>query len=291
MTIRATTRPIVLLGDPVAHSFSPLIHNTGFRIQRLDYVYLACRVSRGALPDAVAGLRALGFAGANVTIPHKEAMLALVDQCTPRAQAIGAINTVICHTDAQGAVTLTGDNTDVIGFLEPLRPLADRLTGAEMVVLGAGGAARAVVYALLTEFRPSRLTIVARTRTRAEMLAINLAACDIRQALQIVSWNEATPVIRRARLIVNATPLGMHPHVEVSPWPRPSDFSPGQIVYDLVYNPVQTRLLREAADRGALTIDGLTMLIGQAAAAYQQWTGQELPRQAVQAALQPLLQG
>ncbi len=291
IAIRATTRPIALLGDPVAHSFSPLIHNTGFRMQHLDYVYLACRVPRGALPDAVAGLRALGFAGANVTIPHKEAMLALVDQCTPHAQAIGAINTVICHIDAQGAVTLIGDNTDVIGFLEPLRPLADCLTGAEMVVLGAGGAARAVVYALLTEFRPSRLTIAARTRARAEAMATDFAIYDTRQALQIVSWNEAAPAIRRACLVVNATPVGMHPHVEASPWPHVEDFSPGQIVYDLVYNPVQTRLLREAADRGATTIDGLTMLIGQAAAAYQHWTGHTLPRQAVQAALQPLLQG
>ncbi len=290
VSIRATTRPIALLGDPVAHSFSPLIHNTGFRAQGLDYVYLACRVPKDALPEAIAGLRALGFAGANVTIPHKEAVRPLLDRCTPRAEAIGAVNTIVCRTEASGAVVLIGDNTDVEGFLEPLRPLADRLSGAEMVVLGAGGAARAVVYALLTEFRPTRLTIVARTPARGEALAADFAAYDTRRALQVMAPDEAAPAVRSARLIVNATPVGMHPHVEASPWPHAEDFGPEQIIYDLVYNPVRTRLLREAATRGATTIDGLTMLIGQAAAAYRQWTGRELPREAVQAALKPLFQ-
>lgn len=291
VAICATTRPIVLLGDPVEHSFSPLIHNTGFRAQCLDYVYLACRVPKEALPRALMGLRALGLAGANVTIPHKEAVHTLLDWCTPRAAAIGAVNTIVCQSDAQGATVLMGDNTDVEGFLEPLRPLADRLTGSGMVVLGAGGAARAVVYALLTAFQPARLTIVARSRTRAEALAADFADYDTRQALGLASWEDAAPAIRRAQLVVNATPVGMYPHVEASPWPYADDFFPGQIVYDLVYNPVQTRLLREAAARGATPINGLTMLIGQAAAAYQQWTGHALPREAVWTALQPLLQG
>ncbi|SHK61895.1 shikimate dehydrogenase [Rhodothermus profundi] len=290
VAIRATTRLVVLLGDPVAHSFSPLIHNTGFRIQGLDYVYLACRVPQDALPEAIAGLRALGFAGANVTIPHKERVRALLDQCTARAEAIGAVNTIICRPDAQGAVELIGDNTDVEGFLEPLRPLTPRLTAAEMVVLGAGGAARAVVYALLTAFRPTRLTIAARTPARGDALATDFAAYDSNQALQVVPWDKAAPFIRTARLIVNATPVGMHPQVEASPWPHAEDFAPEQIVYDLVYNPIQTRLLRAAARRGATTIDGLAMLIGQAAAAYQQWTGRLFPREAVQTALRPLLQ-
>ncbi len=291
VAIRATTRPVALLGDPVAHSFSPLIHNTGFRTQGLDFVYLACRVPKDALPGAIAGLRALGFAGANVTIPHKEAVRPLLDRCTSRAEAIGAVNTIVCRPKAAGAVELIGDNTDVVGFLEPLQPLTDRLMAAEMVVLGAGGAARAVVYALLTEFRPTRLTIVARTPARGETLAADFAAYDTHRALQVVSPDKAAPAVRSARLIVNATPVGMHPHVETSPWPHPEDFGPGQIVYDLVYNPVQTRLLREAAARGATPIDGLRMLIGQADAAYRQWTGHELPREAVRAALQPLFQG
>ncbi|AEN72093.1 Shikimate dehydrogenase [Rhodothermus marinus SG0.5JP17-172] len=290
VSIRATTRPVALLGDPVAHSFSPLIHNTGFRTQGLDYVYLACRVPKDALPEAIAGLRALGFAGANVTIPHKEAVRPLLDRCTPRAEAIGAVNTIVCRADGSGTVALIGDNTDVEGFLEPLQPLADRLTGAEMVVLGAGGAARAVVYALLTEFRPTRLTIVARTPARGEALAADFATYDTHGALQVAAPDQAAPAIRSARLIVNATPVGMHPHVAASPWPHAEDFGPEQIVYDLVYNPVRTRLLREAATRGATPIDGLTMLIGQAAAAYRQWTGHELPREAVQAALKPLFQ-
>uniref|UniRef100_UPI000AC5BCFC shikimate dehydrogenase family protein n=1 Tax=Rhodothermus marinus TaxID=29549 RepID=UPI000AC5BCFC len=107
---------------------------------------------------------------------------------------------------------------------------------------------------------------------------------------QVMAPDAAAPAVRSARLIVNATPVGMHPHVEASPWPHAEDFGPEQIIYDLVYNPVRTRLLRQAATRGATTIDGLTMLIGQAAAAYRQWTGRELPREAVQAALKPLFQ-
>lgn len=286
MFIDARTIPVGLLGYPVAHSRSPLIHNTAFRAQGLNYIYMALPVAPPNIAEAVAGLRALGFAGSNVTVPHKQAVLPLLDTLSPAAEAVGAVNTIVCRR-AEETVTLYGDNTDIAGFLAPLHAHTDALQGTSMVIFGAGGAARAVAYGLLTTFRPQRLTLVARTRARAERLAADLAPYDARNALQVTPSSEARPAVRDARLLVNATPLGMHPHVDGTPWPDAADFSPGQLMYDLVYKPEQTRLLREAAARGARPIGGLEMLIQQAAASYVQWTGHEMPLGTVRAALHP----
>ncbi len=283
MTIDAHTRLVTLLGDPVAHSRSPQIHNTGFAHHDINAVYLATRVRSEALPGAVAGLRAMGALGANVTIPHKQAVLPLLDELTPRARAVGAVNTITRTRD--DPPTLRGDNTDVPGFLAPLKPRADRLDAAPMLILGSGGAARAVAYALLTAFAPERLTLAARSPDKAERLAADLAPHDPGEALHVVPLADAGPAIRTSRLVVNATPVGMHPDPNETPWPARDDFSSEHIVYDLVYNPRETRLLREAEARGATPIGGLAMLIGQAAAAFEQWTGQPLPPERVRSAL------
>lgn len=273
----ARTRLALLLGEPVAHSLSPLIHNTAFRALGLNAAYLAARVAPEALGEAVAGLRALGMMGANVTIPHKRTVRPYLDGLTPEADAIGAANTITRLDDG----TLHGDNTDAAGFLSGLD--ASAMRGTDALVFGSGGAARAVVYALLTALRPTSLTIAARTTDRAEALAESFVRFDERGALRVVPLAEAP--VRRSRLVVNATPLGMHPDVEATVWPNADDFGPDHTVYDLVYAPAETRLLREAAQRGASTIDGLAMLIGQAAAAFEQWTGQAMPADAVRAAL------
>ncbi len=285
MPIDAHTQLAVLLGDPVEHSFSPLIHNTAFAAQDVNAVYLARRVAPDDIAAAVEGLRALRLLGANVTLPHKQAVVPLLDAVSPQAEAVGAVNTIVCDEDAHGRLTLRGDNTDVDGFLEPLEPHADRLQGAEMLVFGAGGAARAVVYALLTACSPARLTLAVRTPAKAEPLARDLAAYDANDALEIVPMQEAGQALRASTLVVNATPLGMHPHPEGTPWPDADDFGAEQIVYDLVCNPRTTRLLREAGARGATTVGGLAMLIGQAAAAYRQWTGRTMPVDVVRQAL------
>ena len=283
MHINAQTRLVTLLGDPVAHSHSPLIHNTAFGAQDVNAVYVATQVAPADLAAAVEGLRALRFRGANVTIPHKQAVHPLLDTCTARAEAVGAVNTIVCRDDG----TLHGDNTDVPGFLAPLQSLPERdwLRGTEMLIFGAGGAARAVAYALLDAFRPTRLTLAARTPAKAERLTADLAPHDARSALRIVPMGAASSAAQASALIVNATPVGMHPEPERTPWPHPTDFAPEQIVYDLVYNPTETRLLREAAARGATTLGGLEMLIQQAAAAYAQWTDQAMPVDTVRAAL------
>lgn len=268
---------VVLLGVPVERSLSPTLHNAAFREQSVDAVYLACRVEAGRLGDAVRGLDALGATGANITIPHKEAVVAHCASVSPEAEATGAVNALV-----RGHAGWIGHNTDVAGFLAPL---AGRdLTGLDATVLGAGGAARAVVYALLSAFAPSRVTLASRRPEQAERLAADLAPHDPIGALSISPLSEAPS----ARLVVNATPLGMYGMEDQTPFPR-ADLGAGQIAYDLVYRPRETRFLREAATSGAETIGGLPMLIGQAGAAYRLWTGRDFPmdtaRQAALAAL------
>lgn len=285
MPIDAQTQLVTLLGDPVAHSMSPRIHNTAFRAQDVNAVYVATRVIEADLSAAIDGLRAMHFWGANVTIPHKQAVLPLLDVVSPRAEAVGAVNTIVREASDDGSSTLRGDNTDVAGFLAPLQPYGSRLQNAEALIFGAGGAARAVAYALLIEVNLSRLTLAVRTPAKAEPLVRDMTAHASGTTLDIVSMADAGPALRASTLVVNATPLGMHPDVDRTPWPSSDDFSAAHVVYDLVYNPTTTRLLHEAEAQKATTIGGLEMLIGQAAAAYEQWTGRPMPDDAVREAL------
>ncbi|NBC16665.1 MAG: shikimate dehydrogenase, partial [Bacteroidetes bacterium] len=252
----------------------------------LDVAYVPLAVPPEALDDAMTGLRALGVLGANVTIPHKQAVVPHLDALSPQAAAVGAVNTIVREEAADGTVRLRGDNTDVAGFLAPLDSFAEALTGAEMLIFGAGGAARAVAYALLTTLAPARLTLSARRPAQAERLAADLSAYDPEGALQAIALDDAAAAVRSSRLLVNATPLGMHPHTDGTPWPSAEDFSDEQIAYDLVYNPETTRFLHDAAARGATTIGGLAMLIAQAAASYRQWTDRAMPLDVVRAALE-----
>ena len=286
----ARTQFVTLIGNPVAHSLSPAIHNAAFREHGLNFAYVALKVEEDDLPAAVAGLRALGFAGANVTAPHKQSVIPELDAISAQARAVGAVNTIVRRVSRE-SVRLEGENTDVAGFLAPLLEHAGHIRSASVTVLGSGGAARAVAYAVLTTFAPRRLTILARTPERAERLAADLAGFDETSALNVLPLREgegAREAVRRSSLVVNATPLGTHPNTDRTPWEYAGDFSPEHVVYDLVYNPRYTRLLREASDQGAATIDGLEMLIGQAAAAYALWTGREMPTDVVREALRPL---
>lgn len=280
--IRASTRPVLLLGDPVEHSLSPALHNAAFRAQGLDRVYLACRVASRQLGDALRGALALGAVGANITVPHKEAVFADINKhpdwtMSEAAKATGAVNTLIRTTKG----LWHADNTDVQGVVEPLTPHVAALSGREAVVLGAGGAARAVVYALLRRGVVGRVTVAARRPKQAERLVEDLERWSGTTALCATSWSEAP--VASARLVVNATPVGMHPHAGTTPWPG-GTWRPEHIAYDLIYRPSPTRFLREAAAAKATTIGGLSMLLGQAAVAYQQWTGRVMPRDVARAA-------
>ncbi len=290
MKIDARTRLVTLLGYPLGHSLSPEIHNTAFQVQDINMAYLCMEVHPDRLKQAIDGFRAARFVGSNVTIPHKQAVYRLVDTLSEQARAVGAVNTIVSQFDENGEVeSLYGDNTDVHGFLVPLVPFADPLSGSEMVILGAGGAARAVAYALLREYQPAALTIVARNTTKADQLANDLSPYDKRQALRVASFADAHTAVQQSRLLVNATPVGMHHSADQTPWPEANAFSPDQVVYDLIYNPEQTRLLKDAAGRGAKTLGGLEMLIQQAAASYQQWTNQQMPLDAVRQAVRTRL--
>lgn len=288
MNTDAATEVVTLLGDPVEHSHSPTIHNAAFRAQGVNAVYLATQVQPEALEAAVAGLRALGFMGANVTVPHKEAVRPFLDTVTDRAAAVGAVNTIVRDEQADAPDILRGDNTDVQGFLTPLeKEVGSALDGESMLVFGAGGASRAVVYGLLAQYSPEQVTIVARRPAQAEALASDLAEYDTKGGLRVSTFETAGPSVRASRLVVNATPLGMAPdHRQQTPWAKADDFGPEDVVYDLVYTPEDTRFLREARAQGATTIGGLDMLVEQAAAAYTQWTGHEMPRDAVYNVLQ-----
>ena len=269
-------KPIFLLGHPVSHSRSPQIHNPSLQKQGVDAMYLLADVAPENLPDAVAGLRALGAMGANVTIPHKEAVLPLLDDCSDRARAVGAVNTLVCTTQADGSVHLWGDNTDVPGFLDPLAPQWAALRGQPAVVLGAGGSARAVVYALLTEVQPSHLTMVARTVSRGNAIRSQLGPYT-GDTLMDVQAELTADVMASARLIVNCTPVGMHPNEGLSPVPS-NAWQSHHIAYDLIYNPTETRFMKDARAGGGMVIGGMPMLIAQADYAYRHWTGQPLDR-------------
>lgn len=264
--ITASTELVVLLGDPVGHSLSPVIHNAAFAEQALDLVYLAHAVASGALPHAIDGLWALGARGANVTIPHKRAVLGLASEATETARTLGAANTLRRGDDGWVA-----DNTDVEGFLDPLRIHRQRVSGHPVAVLGAGGAARAVVYAVLRDLSPAHVTVLARRPDQADQLAVDLGAHgDVRVAAM-----DDREAVRSAALIVNATPVGMDGNA--TPLAGLSMLHDRHVVYDLIYRPAQTPLLKAAESRGAETINGLPMLLGQAAASYRQWTGLAFP--------------
>lgn len=275
--IRASTGFAALLGDPVSHSLSPALHNAAFVEQGLDFVYLACAVGADRLAGAMDGLWALGARGANITIPHKREALAHVAEATPIAEALGAANTLV-RTEAGWRA----DNTDGAGFVAPLNAHRQRLADAPVVVFGAGGAARAVIYAAAVELQASKITIAARRPEQAERLADDLRPVTGATRLMATSFAEASAAVREATLLVNATPLGMGDGQ--TPWPKAEAFHDGQIVYDLVYRPMRTPLLEAAASRGATPIGGLPMLIGQAAAAYRQWTGRDFPEAVARAA-------
>jgi shikimate dehydrogenase len=257
----------VLLGDPVDHSLSPVLHNAAFREQRLDLVYLALRVDAADLTGVVTALGAIGAVGANVTVPHKLGVVGCCDHLTAEARLTGAVNTLAWTTEG-----LLGDNTDAAGLAEAVVADAAAVPGEPWVVLGTGGSARAVVVAAARVGCP--VTVVGRRLDAAEELADLARQAGAPDAAFLdVADASVTEVVRKARTVLNATPLGMAGESLPEPF---LDLRTGQDAYDLVYGR-PTPFLSAARAAGAGAHDGLGMLIGQAAVAYRRWTGQDPP--------------
>ena len=271
-----------LIGWPVEHSQSPAMHNAAFAAAGLDGRYVLLPVAPERIAEAVIGLRALGFRGANVTVPHKQAVIPFLDALTPEARAIGAVNTIVVQKDG----ALLGTNTDAAGFWEDLRAQNVILSPTEKtMVLGAGGSARAVVYALASHDIP--VQVLARRPEQATNLVTSLQEhLPATAQLSAHAWPQIRQLAPQTRLIVNCTPVGMSPHTNATPWPDALPFLPQHIVYDLIYNPRQTVLMAQARAAGARAHHGLGMLVRQGARAWTLWTGQTAPVAVMQAALQ-----
>ncbi len=259
-----------LIGWPVGHSHSPAMHNAAAAALGLNMAYVPLPVPPGRLDDALRGLVALGFRGVNVTVPHKEAVLPAMHAVYPAARVIGAVNTIVISSGQ-----LIGLNTDWSGFLGDLESHRLALYGRDCLVLGAGGAARAVAYALLR--RGGRVSVAGRRPEQAERLAADLGAAFPEAATLLTGALDDAPrlaAVLDAPILINATPLGMAgENVALSPWPDGAPFPPGAFVYDLVYNPPQTRFMAMAAAAGVRTANGLGMLVQQAAEAFEVMTG------------------
>lgn len=260
------TKNLGVMGWPVEHSLSPAMQNAALEKAGLDYAYIALPVPPENLEKAVEGMRVAGFCGWNVTIPHKTAIVEYLDDMDSSARMIGAVNTVV---NVNGR--LKGFNTDAAGFLRGLEQSKFDVAGKRTVLLGAGGAAKAVIWGLC-QAGASSIAIGVRNPEKAELLA------DIfRDHVDVKVFNWETEgfheALRAAELLVNTTPLGMEPKVDGMP-PIELNLLPKEaMVYDIIYTPAETRLLREAKSLGYSTVNGEYMLAGQGAEAFRMWTG------------------
>ncbi|MEV5112790.1 shikimate dehydrogenase [Peribacillus frigoritolerans] len=253
-----------VMGDPIAHSMSPDIHNDAFEKENIEAVYHHFHVTKEGLNDAVKGMKALGIEGFNITIPHKTSIIPFLDEVDELALAIGAVNTVVNKNGR-----FIGYNTDGKGFF---KSLCDEISGdikaKKTLVIGAGGAARAIYFTLVKE-GVKQVDIANRTKERAAQLVSDCPYDKVSKALSII---EAEESLSQYDLIIQTTSSGMSPELDHSPL-KVDQLKTGAIVSDIIYNPLQTKLLREAEEKGAETQNGLGMFINQAALAFEIWTG------------------
>lgn len=276
-TITGHTGLTALLGSPVAHSISPLMHNEAFRLLGLDYVYLCFDVKEDSLSDAVAGLKACGIRGFNLTMPNKNKIVEFLDELSPAARLIGAVNTVV---NDHGR--LIGYNTDGMGYMQSVKDAGFDIPGKTITVMGAGGAATAIcAQAALDGVK--EIHIFARRTSRFWERTQNLAD-TINATLPCSAYlheNEDRTALKNAvdksALLLNATSVGMAPNTEASIITDSTLFRPDLIVSDVIYNPRETKLLRDAKAAGCRTFNGMYMLLYQGAEAFRLWTGKDMP--------------
>lgn len=268
--IDANTKLCALIGNPVGHSLSPALHNAAFREMGLNYAYLAFKVED--LAKAVAGIRALGIKGVSVTIPHKVQVMEYLDEIDATAREIGAINTIL-NIDGR----LQGYNTDSSGALQALTDAGIAFAGKKILILGSGGAARAVAFGLAAHSSIKLLTILGIIEDELKSLQGDLAKKgELAISAELLSQSVLEKVVSDADLVINCTPVGMHPEVDRSVIPL-GLLQKGQVVFDVVYNPLKTKLLREAKEAGCRVISGVEMFVNQAATQFELWTGEKAP--------------
>lgn len=275
-TITGHTRLAALFATPIRHSVSPMMHNTAFQELGIDAVYLAFEVGNEGLPQAIESMRNLEMIGANLSMPNKQLAMDYVDEISEAAQMIGAINTI---TNEDGK--LTGHNTDGIGFMRSLTDAEVDVIGQKMTIIGAGGAATAIIVQAALD-GVKEIAVYNRKDDYYEAIQKTLAMIAERTGclIQLHDLQDETSLqvdVEASVLLVNATGIGMKPMDDLTPIQDFSVIRPDLAVYDVIYNPRETKFLRLARERGAKTHNGLGMLLYQGAAAFEKWTGQEMP--------------
>jgi len=265
--ITGKTKLLGVIGDPIEHSLSPIMHNAAIAQMKIDFAYVAFRIRSSDLETAIAGFNAVDLQGFSVTIPHKQAIIPLLSDITDVAKAIGAVNTVWKNDRGW-----SGTNTDIVGFIAPLKDRSWHQSIA--LILGSGGAARAVV-AGCAELGFAEIHVVGRNAEKLQ----DFAKTWTLNSLSVHTWDQLSEILPQADLVVNTTPIGMSPQVDQSPLSeeQAEQIRSTAIAYDLIYVPNPTRFLRQAQQRGAEAIDGLEMLVQQGAAALEIWTQQAVP--------------
>ncbi|MDT3424904.1 shikimate dehydrogenase [Paenibacillus forsythiae] len=266
-----------VIGSPISHSKSPVMHNAGLRALGIPGAYVPLHVEQDKVKETIEAIRTLNFRGINVTIPHKLAVIEHLDRVDPAAEAIGAVNTIVNDNGI-----LTGYNTDGIGYVRSLKSEAvSELSGRRIMVIGAGGAARGIIDALLQE-QPSSVVIVNRDEEKAKRLA---GSWSSRGDIKGVGLDQIQGYIGGTDILINTTSVGMHPHVDDMPI-DPDIIPEGIVVSDLIYNPLYTRLLLESRSRrGCIIHSGVGMFLYQGAYALEYWTGLPAPIEAMREAL------
>ncbi|MGB6066722.1 MAG: shikimate dehydrogenase [Desulfomonilaceae bacterium] len=269
--VTGATQLVGIIGNPVAHSLSPAMHNAAFQSLGMDWLYVPLPVAPHNLAEAIRGLPALGFRAVNVTVPYKERVVPFLDKVSADASAIGAVNTITVRSDG----SLTGENTDWAGFLCHLKEIGFDPSGCTAVILGSGGSARAVAYALVSN--GAKVAVCSRNAETAGAIVERLTKPGLKGFIETWTLQRLQELDHDVDLIVNTTPLGMAPRIDYSPWPEGTSFPKCRMVYDLVYNPSRTRFMEQAHDAGVEATNGLGMLVHQAAIAFSLWTDKPAP--------------
>ena len=266
--ITARTNVLCVIGHPIEHSMSPIMHNAALKELSLDYVYVAFNIPPNDLKKAVLGFKMFNIKGINVTIPYKETIIPYLDEIDPLAEKIGAVNTI-----KNEGKYLIGKNTDASGAKRALLDAGCEITGKKALILGAGGAAKAVSFAISEDL--DAVYIANRTEKRAIKLAKDLTnKTTIKAVGKNMSINTLKNLVNDVDILINTTPLGMYPDIEASPISEEMLHN-DLFVFDIVYNPLETRLLKEARKIGCKTLGGLDMFVNQGALAFEWWTGKK----------------